>query len=163
MSKTTNDNIIRNMPMLPLRGLVIYPFMILHFDVGREKSIKAVEEAMLKDQRIFLAAQKDPSIENPDFDEIYIVGTIVKVKQLLRLPGRAIRVLVEGMERAKIVNFIQSEPYYSADIKCLKIRHCRVRGAMFRLWRDKQLNILKSMRSCPENLIRCDAFNYQYR
>lgn len=120
MSKTTNDNIIRNMPMLPLRGLVIYPFMILHFDVGREKSIKAVEEAMLKDQRIFLAAQKDPSIENPDFDEIYIVGTIVKVKQLLRLPGRAIRVLVEGMERAKIVNFIQSEPYYSADIKCLK-------------------------------------------
>lgn len=120
MSKTTNDNIIRNMPMLPLRGLVIYPFMILHFDVGREKSIKAVEEAMLKDQRIFLAAQKDPSIENPDFDEIYIVGTIVKVKQLLRLPGRTIRVLVEGMERAKIVNFIQSEPYYSADIKCLK-------------------------------------------
>jgi len=124
MSKTAkmnkNINIIRNMPMLPLRGLVVYPFMILHFDVGREKSIKAVEEAMLNDQRIFLAAQKDPNIEDPDFDEIYAVGTIVKIKQLLRLPGRAIRVLVEGMERAKVANFIQSEPYYLVDVACLK-------------------------------------------
>ncbi|NMA67519.1 MAG: endopeptidase La [Clostridiaceae bacterium] len=120
MSKTVKDNIIRKMPMLPLRGLVIYPFMILHFDVGRAKSIKAIEEAMLKDQRIFLAAQKDPSIENPEFDEINTVGTIVKIKQLLRLPGEAIRVLVEGMERAKVEKFVQSEPFYMADVKCLK-------------------------------------------
>lgn len=120
MRKTVKDNIVRNIPMLPLRGLVIYPYMILHFDVGRTKSIKAVEEAMLKDQRIFLATQKDPNIENPDFEEINEVGTIAQIKQLLRLPGDTIRVLVEGIERARVENFIQDDPYYMADVKCLK-------------------------------------------
>ena len=120
MRKTVKDNIIRNIPMLPLRGLVIYPYMILHFDVGRAKSIKAVEEAMLKDQRIFLATQKDPNIENPGFDEINQVGTIAQIKQLLRLPGDTIRVLVEGIDRAKVERFVQDDPFYMADIKCLK-------------------------------------------
>lgn len=117
--KTAKDNIIKNMPMLPLRGLVVYPYMILHFDVGRLKSIKAIEEAMLKDQNIFLTAQKDPNIENPEYDEINMIGTIAHIKQLIRLPSDTIRVLVEGIERAQIVNFIQDDPYYKVDVKSL--------------------------------------------
>lgn len=120
MPKTAKNDMIRNMPMLPLRGIVVYPYMILHFDVGRIKSIKAIEEAMLKEQLIFLAAQKDPNVEDPKFDEINVYGTIARIKQLLRLPGDTIRVLVEGMERAKIVNFTQNDPYYAVDIMNLK-------------------------------------------
>lgn len=120
MPKTIKNDMIRNMPMLPLRGIVVYPYMILHFDVGRLKSIKAIEEAMLKEQLIFLAAQKDPNMEDPKFDEINVYGTIARIKQLLRLPGDTIRVLVEGIDRAKIVNFIQDDPYYQVDIMELK-------------------------------------------
>jgi ATP-dependent Lon protease len=120
MPKTTKETIIRNMPLLPLRGIVVYPYMILHFDVGRAKSIKAIEEAMLKDQNIFLAAQKDPNTEDPDISEINMYGTIAQIKQLLRLPGDTIRVLVEGIERAKVANFTQNDPFYTADIMKLK-------------------------------------------
>ena len=120
MPKTIKNDMIRNMPMLPLRGIVVYPYMILHFDVGRLKSIKAIEEAMLKEQLIFLAAQKDPNMEDPKFDDINVYGTIARIKQLLRLPGDTIRVLVEGIDRAKIVNFIQDDPYYQVDIMELK-------------------------------------------
>lgn len=118
--KTIKSDMICNMPMLPLRGIVVYPYMILHFDVGRIKSIKAIEEAMLNEQLIFLAAQKDPNIEDPKFDEINVYGTIARIKQLLRLPGDTIRVLVEGIERAKVVNFIQDDPFYLVDIVELK-------------------------------------------
>lgn len=118
--KTIKSDMIRNMPMLPLRGIVVYPYMILHFDVGRIKSIKAIEEAMLNEQLIFLAAQKDPNIEDPKFDEINVYGTIARIKQLLRLPGDTIRVLVEGIERAKVVNFFQDDPFYLVDIVELK-------------------------------------------
>lgn len=118
--KTIKNDMIRNMPMLPLRGIVVYPYMILHFDVGRIKSIKAIEEAMLNEQLIFLAAQKDPNVEDPKFDEINVYGTIARIKQLLRLPGDTIRVLVEGIERAKVVNFIQDDPFYQVDIVELK-------------------------------------------
>ncbi len=109
-----------NMPMLPLRGIVVYPHMILHFDVGRIKSIKAIEEAMLKEQTIFLAAQKDPNIEDPAIDEINTFGTIARIKQLLRLPGDTIRVLVEGIERAKVMSFTQEDPFHVADVMRLK-------------------------------------------
>lgn len=122
MPKTIKKNINKNIPVLPLRGIVVYPNMILHFDVGRTKSIKAIEEAMLKEQTIFLTAQKDPNIEDPDFEEINAVGTVSKIKQLLRLPGNVIRVLVEGTDRAKIVNFRQEEPFYAADITVLRKR-----------------------------------------
>jgi len=105
------------MPLLPLRGLVVFPHMILHFDVGRMRSVKALEEAMMKDQIILLAAQKDPGLEEPARDDVYTVGTIAKIKQLLRLPGDTIRVLVEGLERAKILDYISDEPYYRVTVK----------------------------------------------
>jgi ATP-dependent Lon protease len=118
--KNEKKIILHNIPMLPLRGLVVYPYMILHFDVGRVKSVKAIEEAMIKDQKIFLTSQKDPNIEDPAFEDINTFGTISKIKQLLRLPGDTIRVLVEGIERAKIVKFGNTEPFYTVDVLVAK-------------------------------------------
>ena len=97
-------------------SIVVFPHMILHFDVGRLKSIKSIEEAMLNEQIIFLTSQKDPNTEDPDFDEINTFGTIAHIKQLLRLPGDTIRVLVEGVQRAKIINFVADEPFYKVDV-----------------------------------------------
>lgn len=104
------------LPLLPLRGLTVFPYMILHFDVGREKSIKALEEAMVNDQLIFLVAQKDAKVDSPDIDDIYSVGTISKIKQLLKLPGDTIRVLVEGISRAEICKFTQTESFFMAEV-----------------------------------------------
>lgn len=116
MAQDRNRQIL-TIPLLPLRGIVVFPHMILHFDVGRTKSIKALEEAMVKDQKIFLSAQKDPALDDPGPEDIYPVGTISKVKQLLRLPGDTIRVLVEGLERAKIVEYTSNEPYYEVKVR----------------------------------------------
>jgi len=104
------------LPLLPLRGLTVFPYMILHFDVGREKSIKALEEAMLNDQLIFLVAQKEAKNDSPTKEDIYNVGTISKVKQLLKLPGDTIRVLVEGLSRAEIDEITQTEPFFMAEV-----------------------------------------------
>ncbi len=122
MPRTTKTAQVYGIPMLPLRGIVIYPHMILHFDVGRIKSIKAIEAAMLKDQRIFLTAQKDPNIDDPSFDEINTFGTVAHIKQLLRLPGDTIRVLVEGIVRAKVTRFTGNEPFYSVEVREIKDR-----------------------------------------
>ena len=102
--------------MLPLRGLTVFPHMILTFDVGREKSIKALDEAMMNNQLIFLTTQKDAKNDSPDVDDIYNVGTISRVKQLLRLPGNTIRVLVEGLNRAEVRKYVQTEPYFIAEV-----------------------------------------------
>lgn len=104
------------LPLLPLRGLTVFPYMILHFDVGRVKSVKALEEAMINNQLIFLVAQKDAKNDSPVEEDIYNVGTISKVKQLLKLPGDTIRVLVEGIGRAEISEFIQTEPFFMAEV-----------------------------------------------
>lgn len=104
------------LPLLPLRGLTIFPHMVLHFDVGREKSILALESAMVKDQTIFLVTQRDAKVENPGVDDIYSVGTVCKIKQILKLPGDTIRVLVEGLNRASIEEIVSEEPYYEARI-----------------------------------------------
>jgi len=106
----------QTLPLLPLRGLTVFPYMILTFDVGREKSIKALDEAMINNQMIFLAAQKDAKTDSPDEEDIYSVGTISKVKQLLKLPGDTIRVLVEGISRAEVKNYVQTEPFFIAEV-----------------------------------------------
>lgn len=103
-------------PLLPLRGMTVFPHMVMHFDVGRGKSIAALEEAMVDDQMIFLVSQKDAAVGDPKEDDIYSVGTISRVKQLLKLPGDTIRVLVEGMRRARIVKYTQTEPYFQAEL-----------------------------------------------
>jgi len=104
------------LPLLPLRGLTAFPYMSLHFDVGRIKSIKALEDAMVNNQLIFLVAQKDAKNDSPEENDIYKVGTISKVKQLLKLPGDTIRVLVEGISRAEINEITQTEPFFMAEV-----------------------------------------------
>lgn len=113
MSKTTNQ---KSMPLIPLRGLSVFPHMVLHFDVGRQKSIKALEQAMLADQLIFLTTQKDIEVDLPTANDYHTIGTVSKIKQMLKLPGDAIRVLVEGVSRAEIIAINQESPYIEADI-----------------------------------------------
>jgi len=105
------------LPLLPLRGLAVFPYMILHFDVGRKKSISALEQAMINDQQIFLVAQIDTTKDEPSIDDIYSFGTVSKVKQLLKLPGGNIRVLVEGVSRAKLDKFILDDEFVLAQVK----------------------------------------------
>lgn len=104
------------LPMVPLRGLTVFPYMVLHFDVGRGKSVKAIEEAMLRNQLVFLVTQKEAEIDDPSIDDIYNVGTITKVKQMLKLPGEVVRVLVEGISRAELKNLISSESFFEVEV-----------------------------------------------
>ena len=103
------------LPAIALRGTTILPDMIVHFDVSRERSIKAVEAAMLHDQKIFLVTQKDPEIENPKLSELYQVGTVAYIKQVVKLPHDLLRVLVEGIERAELLGLEQEEPFLKAE------------------------------------------------
>ena len=105
-----------SMPMLPLRGLMVFPHMVLHFDVGRKKSVAALEQAMLGDQKIFLVAQLEVDVDDPGVDDIYHVGTIAQIKQVLKLPGDNIRVLVEGRSRAILRAVTQEEPYFEGAL-----------------------------------------------
>ncbi len=107
------------MPMVALRDVIVFPEMALHFEVGREKSVAALEEAMENDQTIFLAAQKDKEVSDPSPEDIFEVGTVSKIKQILKLPGDIIRVLVKGVYRAKIVKFTKTEPYLEVETKQL--------------------------------------------
>mgnify|MGYP000890511277 FL=1 len=109
------DN-IKTLPLLPLRGISVFPHMVLHFDVGREKSILALEQSMVDDQLIFLVSQKDIKIDEPSLDDIYKVGTVSKIKQILKLPGDTIRVLVEGVSRAEIVNLVGEDPFFEVEV-----------------------------------------------
>lgn len=104
------------MPLIPLRGLSVFPYMVLHFDVGREKSVKALEEAMINDQKIFLTTQIDIDVDLPTSEDFYKIGTICKIKQMLKLPGDTIRVLVEGLSRGHVESLIEEEPFFRANI-----------------------------------------------
>ena len=107
---------IEILPAIALRGTTILPDMIVHFDISREKSIKAVEAAMVKDQRVFLITQKDPETENPGIPELYQVGTVAFVKQVVKLPQDVLRVLVEGYDRAELLSLEQEKPFLKAEI-----------------------------------------------
>ena len=107
----------RTIPLLPLRGILVFPYMIIHLDVGREKSISALEEAMVQDRLIMLATQKDAQNDAPQPEDIFSVGTVAEIKQLLKLPGGTIRVLVEGLYRGEIEDFISLDPYYQVQIR----------------------------------------------
>ena len=110
----TNQNIV--LPAIALRGTTILPGMIVHFDVSRERSVKAIEVAMLHDQKIFLVTQIDPEVESPDLAGVYHVGTIAYIKQVVKLPQNLLRVLVEGTGRATLVKFEQEFPFIRSEI-----------------------------------------------
>ena len=104
-------------PLLPLRGLLVYPTMVLHLDVGRDKSVQALEKAMVEDHLIFLTTQQDVSLDEPAEEDLFTMGTLTKVKQMLKLPNGTIRVLVEGLNRAEVIEFYDYETHYGAKIK----------------------------------------------
>lgn len=108
----SNENLFLELPIIPLRGIVVFPKMVLHFDVGRKKSIKALQKAMDDDQKVFLVCQKDASVDEPNIDDMYDVGVICTIRQMMRIPGSEnMRVVVEGDERATLYSLTSVKPY----------------------------------------------------
>src|ERR1700747_3163048 len=114
MQTTREKSETKKLPMMPIRDVVIFPYMMTPFVVGRESSVRALEEALAADKKIFLATQHDASIDEPKPNEIYQVGTIVNIVQSLKLPDGNIKVLVEGIERGKVLQVIDSEGFMQA-------------------------------------------------
>ena len=114
------DNETRSLPMVALRGLTIMPEMIVHFDVSRERSIAAIQQAMVEEQEIFLVAQKSIETENPGQDDVYEIGTVASVKQLIKLSKKVVRVLVEGKNRAVLKKIEETDPYLRAEVGVLE-------------------------------------------
>lgn len=118
---TSEPNTITTMPVLALRGLTIFPNMLLHFDVGRGTSIKALDEAMAEGLPIFLVAQRDLTVEEPGEKDLYTIGTVSTVKQILRLPGENVRVMVEGSSRGKLVSLSKTTPFLQGEVEVLSV------------------------------------------
>lgn len=114
------ENAYRIMPMLPLRGVLVFPYTVIHLDVGRKKSVNAIEEAMMVDKEIFLATQKDAQNDDPYEDDVYHIGTIAEVRQILKMPGGTMRILVEGICRAQVKEFIAMDPYIKVKVEEFK-------------------------------------------
>ena len=129
------------MPTVALRGMTILPGMVQHFDVSRKKSVAAVEKAMLGDQKLFLVSQKRPEVPDPELDDLYQIGTVAVVKQLVKLPSKSVRVLVEGLDKAELLCFDTEEPYLMGEISLLgeeeEDTEPLAREAMLRILKDK--------------------------
>lgn len=110
------SDMIQHLPAIALRGTTILPDMIVHFDVSREKSIKAIEKAMVQDQRVFLITQRDPQTEEPSQEDLYTVGIIGEIKQLVKNRKNMVQVLVEGKQRAELVRFDSEDVYLEAEV-----------------------------------------------
>jgi ATP-dependent Lon protease len=115
-----NQTTYRSIPMLPLRGVLVFPYTVIHLDVGRKKSITAIEEAMMESKEIFLATQKEAQTDEPEIEDIYTAGTVAEIRQILKMPGGTMRVLVEGLYRAEIKQFLYSDPYMQVEIEEFK-------------------------------------------
>ena len=108
---------VRKFPLLPLRGLMVFPYTIIHLDVGRDQSIAALEEAMVQDRLIMLSAQKDAAVDQPQQADVFEIGTVAEVKQLLKMPGGTLRVLVEGLHRGRIAQYSALEKYIEVEVE----------------------------------------------
>ena len=113
------DNEIKSLPMVALRGMTIMPEMVVHFDVSRERSIAAVQEAMVEEQKIFLTAQKSIDTENPGMGDVYEVGTVGTIKQIIKLPKHIVRVLVAGETRGRLKEIEYQDPYLRAKVEVI--------------------------------------------
>ncbi len=117
MLEKNDQTRIRELPLLPLRGILVFPYMVIHLDVGRDKSVKAIDEAMLQNREIMLVTQKEAQTDEPLEEDIYQVGTVAEIKQLLKLPGGTIRVLVEGLSRGRVLRHLQKEPFMKVELE----------------------------------------------
>ena len=145
------------MPVVALRGLTILPGMVQHFDVNRPRSVAAVEKAMIGDQKLFLVSQRHPEIPDPELKDLYQVGTIGVVKQLVKLPGKTVRVLVEGLERAELLDFDSQEPCLIGEISSMEPEQedadDLAKEAMVRIIREKLEEYgTVNLRAAKENL-----------
>lgn len=116
MTLTSRQTERRSIPLLPLRGVLVFPGMVLHLDVGRAKSVRALEQVMVEDQEIILASQVDLSVDEPAKEDLYEVGTLAYVKQMVKMPNGTTRILVEGLKRATIEQFNENDEYYDVSI-----------------------------------------------
>ncbi len=141
--------------LLPLRGVLVFPNMVLHLDVGRERSVTALERAMVSDNRILLVAQKDARVDEPVEEDLYTLGTVAEIKQMIKLPGGTIRVLVEGIGRARIGKFIDTEPCMTVEAILLREDETRtpeVEAQMRSLLYQFEQYIKISRKTQPETL-----------
>ena len=107
----------KKLPLLPLRGMVVYPYMMVHIDVGRDRSIAALEQAMAEDQHIMLVAQKDSEVDDPKHEDLYTIGTVAEIQQMIKLPGDSVRILIEGQNRASIKSYNDLEDYTEVEVE----------------------------------------------
>lgn len=114
------DSVMKSLPMVALRGLTIMPEMVVHFDVSRERSVTAVQQAMMEDQKIFLVAQKFIETEDPVQEDVYSIGTVATIRQVIKLPKKIVRVLVSGEQRGRLVGISEKEPYLTAEVELLE-------------------------------------------
>ena len=114
---------VSEIPVLALRDVVVYPQMVIPLFVGREKSIRCLDIAMETDKQVFLVAQKDAAVDDPQADDVYQTGTVATILQLLKLPDGTVKVLVEGVKRAHIEKFVETERYFTAKINYLQLEH----------------------------------------
>ena len=110
-------DIPQNLPLLPVRDIVVFPYMVLPLFVGREMSIKAINEALAGNRMILLVAQRLLDVENPRPEDIYSIGTVGMIMRMLKLPDGRVKILVQGLAKAKIAEYLQTEPYYRVDIQ----------------------------------------------
>ncbi|MGE5453889.1 MAG: endopeptidase La, partial [Methylocystaceae bacterium] len=111
------EPIMRELPLLPLRGMMVFPYTVIHLDVGREKSINSIDEAMINDKLIFLATQKEAQTDDPSDDDIYFTGVVAEIKQVLKMPGGTMRVLVEGLSRGVVREILGYDPYMRVRVE----------------------------------------------
>ncbi|MEW6573396.1 MAG: endopeptidase La [Bacillota bacterium] len=146
----------RILPLLPLRGVLVFPYMVIHLDVGREKSVRAIDETMLRDRHIFLAAQRDAQTDDPKPEDIFEVGTVAEVKQLLKLPGGTIRVLVEGLARAKVSCYLSDQPFFKVEVEQFdeeQVKSSHVEALMRNLIQQFEQYVKLSKRIPPETVV----------
>ena len=152
------DEQLKNIPMVPLRGLVVLPEQVLHFDVSRKKSIMAIQEAMLEEQEIFLIAQKDVGDKEPEKEELYEIGTIASIKQVIKLPKNILRVLVVGKERAELKQITEKEPYIRVEVERISEKEVQMDGeiniqAMIRGLREVFLEYALKMPKISKDIV----------
>ena len=119
IEQNRGSRIQTTMPALALRGITVFPNLLLHFDVGRDPSIRALEESMAGAREVFLVTQRDPAVEKPGQADLYEIGTVASVRQILRLPENGVRVMVEGLSRGRLLSLAASEPTLMAQVELL--------------------------------------------